>query len=170
MTSSFEKARERSESQSGFTLIEALIAIVILAFGLIAVTNLLVVAAASNQIGNMSTATASEASETLERLKAVTFNTLAPGGDLAADSGAANPVPVPPAQPDIFVGGALTYHMYRDLPGVGTVRTRWVIVNPVALTATRFITVESQVIGPFGGQLSRAQFSAFRACTGNGCP
>ena len=171
MISSFEDAPERSESQSGFTLIEALIAVVILAFGLIAVTNLLIVAAASNQIGNMSTATAAEAAETLERLKAVTFNTLAPGGDLTIDAGAANPMPgAPPApQSDIFVGGALTYHKYRGLPGVGTVRTRWVITNPVALTPTRFITVESQAIGPFGGRLSRAQFSTFRACTGNGC-
>ena len=46
----------RAQREAGFTLIEALVAIVILAFGLMAVTNLLVVAAASNTVGNHSTA------------------------------------------------------------------------------------------------------------------
>jgi prepilin-type N-terminal cleavage/methylation domain-containing protein len=166
-----DRTDKGSRSEAGFTLIEALIAIVILAFGLISVTNLFVVAASSNQIGNYTTATATEASEVLERLKSIDFCSLAPGGDLANDAGTANPAPVPPAQPDVFVGGALTYHMYRDVKGIGSVRTRWLIVDPAAAqTPTRFIVVQSEIDGPFGGQASRAQFSTFRTCTGNGCP
>ena len=172
MTRSFERATGRPGSESGFTLVEALIAIVILAFGLIGVTNLFVVAASSNQIGNISTATAAEASEVLERLKSLNFCALTPGGDLASDAGAANPVPTPPTEPDIFNGGALTYHMYRSLPGVGTLRTRWAITDldpGPADSPTRFIAVQSQALGIFGGQISRAQFTTLRTCTGNGC-
>src|SRR5204863_2278147 len=39
-------------SEAGFTLVEALVAIVILVFGLIAVTNLMLVAASSNSVAN----------------------------------------------------------------------------------------------------------------------
>jgi len=172
MMRSFKRATERPDPESGFTLVEALVAMVILAFGLIAVTNLFVVAASSNQIGNISTATAAEASEVLERLKSVSFCALTPGGDLASDAGTANPAPTPPTQPDIFKSGALTYHMYRSLPGVGMLRTRWTITNldpGPADSPTRFITAESQVAGIFGGQISRAQFTTLRTCTGNGC-
>ena len=172
MTRSRERAAQRPGPESGFTLIEALIAIVVLSFGLIGVTNLFVVAASSNQIGNNTTATAAEASEVLERLKSLNFCALTPGGNLASDAGTANPVPTAPTQPDILVSGAFTYHMYRSLPGVGTLRTRWAITNLDAGPAdspTRFITVESQALGIFGGQISRAQFTTLRTCTGNGC-
>ena len=106
----------------------------ILAVGLVAVTNLFVVAAASNQIGNLTTATATEASQTLERLKSVDFLTVLvpPGaptnqGSLVADTGPANAVPS--ATTDVFVGGVppLTYHMYRTIPSLGVIRTRWTI-------------------------------------------
>ena len=71
--------------QAGFTLIEALIAMVILAFGLIAITNLLIVAASSNSVGNMSSAATALASQQLELLKAQSYTNIAPGGSLTAD-------------------------------------------------------------------------------------
>jgi prepilin-type N-terminal cleavage/methylation domain-containing protein len=161
---------EPAPGQAGFTLVEALIAIVILAVGLVAVTNLFLVAASSNQMGNATTGAATQASETLERLKTVDFCALTPGGNpnMQQDLPAANPAS---ANPDIFVGGALTYNSYRTLPGVGTIRTRWSIENPnSALTPTRFITVESQVLSTFGGAMTKSQFTTFRTCTGAGCP
>jgi type II secretory pathway pseudopilin PulG len=167
------------DSEAGFTLIEALIAIVVLAFGLIAVTNLFVVAASSNQIGNYNTATATEASEVMERLRRIPFNTLAPpantiAGNLLADQPAANLPPVPPStsEPDVVIGGVPQFNMYRDVAGIGRIRTRWTVQSftDVLTTPVLLITVRSQVIGPFGGQLSQAQFSTFRTCTGAGCP
>lgn len=154
--------------QAGFTLVEALVAMVVLSVGLVAVTNLFIVAASSNQMGNSATATAAQASETLERLKQIDFCALTPGGSTTADLPATNPTS---ATPDVIVGGALTYNSYRSLPGVGIVRTRWQILSPnSALTPTRFITVDSQVLSTFGRELSRAQFTTFRTCTGAGCP
>ena len=169
-----KKATGATQTQAGFTLVEALIAIVILAVGLVAISNLFLVAASSNQIGNLTTATAAEASETLERLKAIDFlTTLSAGGasqgSLIADVGAANTTPS--LTPDIFVGGALTYHMYRTVPGLGVIRTRWTIqLNSSSPTLTAFIVVESQANSRLGSTLSLSQFSTWRSCTAPGCP
>ena len=50
--------RVARRTEAGFTLIEALVAIIILSFGLIAVTNLMLVAASSNTVANQGTAAA----------------------------------------------------------------------------------------------------------------
>lgn len=169
-----DKDNGAPRGQQGFTLVEALIAIVILMVGLVAVTNLLLVAASSNQIGNLTTATSAEASETLERLKTLDYLTVltaggASQGSLTADVGPANTTPT--VTPNIRVGGALTYHMYRSIPSLGVVRTRWTIqLNNTGPTQTAFIMVESQALQQLGGDLSRAQFSTWRACTSQGCP
>jgi prepilin-type N-terminal cleavage/methylation domain-containing protein len=58
------------DRESGFSLIEVMIAIVVLVFGIVAVANLMVVAAASNSTANHSTSAAALAYEEMERLKA----------------------------------------------------------------------------------------------------
>lgn len=173
-------------AEAGFTLVEALVAIVILAFGLMAVSNLLIVGASSNQVGNYSTATASVASETLEKLQALDFFFICPqlgapqpvqpcppGGSLTADVGPPN------NGPEVMVGGALTFHSVRNIAGVGfpgpqdiRVRTRWQIWNATGgnPTASYYIIVQSRIDGPFGGSLSQTRFAAYRSCTAPGCP
>jgi hypothetical protein len=163
-------------SQSGFTLVEALIAIVILVFGLIAVSNLFLVAGSSNQSANHMSATTAEAIETLEALKAIPFGGLAAGGDLDSDLPAA-------CQPDCVadptlcptqcvIGGG--YNFYRFVPGVGMVRTRWVIDNPIPGAGGApvcWITVRSETTAPVVGLIrSRSEFTTFRTCTTTGCP
>ena len=162
--------------QSGFTLIEALVAIVVLAVGLIAVTNLLVIAAASNTVGNHSTAAATAASETMERLKSRTFMALTPGGDVEAGTegsiSACDETPTtPPAAPnttDCVVGG--NFNARRAVPGVGEIRTFWEIrqIDGQVL----FIKVRSQSTAALAGARSRAEFTTFRSCTSTatGCP
>jgi len=136
--------------EAGFTLVEALIAIVVLVFGLLAVTNLMLIGASSNSVANQSSATTAIASDQLERLKATTFTSLTAGGNLTSD----------------------TTNFFRDdaVDGVGPIHTRWVIAAPNA--QTRFIQVRSE---PGGGMLkirARADFSTFRTCTAPsmGCP
>lgn len=139
-------------SQAGFTLIEALVAIVILIFGLVAVTNLFVVAASSNTVGNHGTASATAASETLEDLKAEPFRSalLAPGGSLAAN--------VP------------NYFREDDISGVGIIRSRWQVTQVDGQTL--FIRVRSESTSPLAGRRARAEFTTFRSCTAvaAGCP
>lgn len=146
-------------SQAGFTLIEALVAMVVLAVGITAVANLMVVGASSNSVGNASTAAAALASRELERLKAIEYNILDVGGDLDNDAPPTGPLPT-------------TWFRVDDVPGVGRIRTRW-LVQPVAGRAqVRFITVRSQGEGALTGARSRAQFTVLRSCTATtiGCP
>ena len=113
-----------TRNDAGFTLIEALVAIVVLSFGLMAVTNLLVVAAASSTVGNHSTAATTAASETLERLKSRDFLTLTPGGDIYA--GTMGSIPnCDDAVQECVIGG--NFNSRREVPGVGVIGTFWEI-------------------------------------------
>ena len=144
---------KRPAGEAGFTLVEALCAIVILAFGLIAITNLLLVASTSNTTANLSTAATTLAAQQLENLKAIPFAdanaiptaALAAGGDLDAD--AAGFFTDPPA----------------DIPGVGRILVRWKIVD--IDPQTKFIAVRAESTALLIGARSRAEFTVFRSCT-----
>jgi type II secretory pathway pseudopilin PulG len=139
-------------SEAGFTLVEALVAIVILVFGLIAVTNLLVVAASSNSVANQATAAATIAAQRLELLKAQPFTSLTTGGDL--DSDVAN------------------FNQNDDVPGVGRIHTRWAVVGIAGDAQVYFVAVRSEGTGVLSVRRSRAEFTTFRSCTSValGCP
>jgi Tfp pilus assembly protein PilV len=151
-----------SHREAGFTLIEALTAIVILSFGLMAVTNLLIVAASSNAVANQSTAATNSASQVLEQLRSVSFQNLKKGGDLGEDKGTIPPV----ACNAPLVMPTPTYNCNDDIPGVGRIHTRWTIedTNPPN-TQARFITVRSDGTGALTGARARAQFTTIRTCT-----
>lgn len=144
--------RNARRGEQGFTLVEALTAIVILSFGLMAVTNLLVVAASSNSVANQSTAAADMAARTMESLKLRPWNDalLAPGGGVASC--------------------VTNYCQLDDIPGVGRIETRWQIES--VDVRTRFIRVRSEGRGALSGPRSRAEFTTFRSCTMPqiGCP
>ena len=174
--------------EAGFTLIEALIAILILIFGLAAVVNLFVVAGSANQVGRHMTASAAQAAEVMETLKAIPFNNLidnAPPVDnltpgqidgnadyeaLADDSGA---IVVTESQPVTIVdgGGVLnTYAMNRTIAGVGQINVRWEV--NVLDDQTRVIRVIAASSAPLLRARSRVDLAAFRTCTAPdmGCP
>jgi type II secretory pathway pseudopilin PulG len=137
---------ERS-SEAGFTLVEALIAMVILMVGLAAVSNLMIVSATSNTAANLSTASTAAATSQMEVLKSQSFQTLTPGGNFASPVASYNTAAVP-------------------VTGVGKVDVRWQIVQPPnPLTNVRFIQIRSQMGGRLGSGWSRADFTTFRACT-----
>jgi len=69
-------------TEQGFTLIEALVAMVILIFGIAAVSNLMVIAGTSNTVANHSTATTSAATRQMELLESTRWNSLVPGGSM----------------------------------------------------------------------------------------
>ena len=135
----------------------------ILAFGLIAITNLLLVASTSNTTANMSTGATTLAAEQLEVLKAIPFASsavppalpvvnplLAAGGDLDADQ--AGFFTDPPA----------------DIPGVGRILVRWKIVDIDG--QTKFISVRAESTALLIGARSRAEFTVFRSCTDSAPP
>jgi prepilin-type N-terminal cleavage/methylation domain-containing protein len=140
--------------EAGFTLIEAMVAIVVLLVGVASVANLMVVAASSNSVGNQATAAATIASQEIERLTAIPFDQLVVGGDLNADASA----------------GGVDFFAEQNVPGVANIHTRWLVV--AIDTQTRFIQVRSEALGGLTGPRSRADFTTIRSCTSTtiGCP
>lgn len=144
---------ERRDGEAGFTLIETLVAIVVLVFGLIAVTNLLLVGATNNSVANQGTAATAVATQQMETLKAQRFASLVPGGDLDAD--------------------AAGYFLNQIVEGVGTINVRWTIVEPEDEPQLRMITVRAEGLGPMVRMRSRVELTTIRSCTGDlesGCP
>jgi type II secretory pathway pseudopilin PulG len=153
-------------AEAGFTLVEALVAVVVLVFGLMAVTNLMLVAASSNSVANQGTAAVNSASRAMDMLKATTFTDMVLGGGIdpfnTADGGPACTDP------------ALTFadwHCNDAVPGVGVVHTHWWITT-TADARLLHVRVRSEGTGALSGARSRAEFTTFRACTNaeNGCP
>jgi Tfp pilus assembly protein PilV len=140
------------QSEAGFTLMEALIAMMILTFGLIAVANLMIVAASSNTVANQATAAATVAAQRLELLKAQPFTSLAVGGDLDSD--------------------VTNFNQDDDLPGVGRIHTRWQVASIAGDAQVYFIRVRSEGTGALSVRRSRAEYTTFRSCTNIalGCP
>lgn len=132
------------------TLPEVLIAVVVLLIGLMGISQLFVVAAGSNTVANQGTAAAASAAESMERLKALSFDQLVAGGSTSSD--------------------VASYHRYDDVPGVGRIRTRWQVtqVDPQLV----FLRVRAEGTGALASSRSRAEFTAFRGCTTIelGCP
>jgi prepilin-type N-terminal cleavage/methylation domain-containing protein len=148
--------------QAGFTLVETLVAIVVLVFGLMAVTNLMLVAASSNTIANQSSAATASASQVMDVLRSTSWANLPPGGNLTADTTSPSPdcrtIQAPTlAQP--------FYNCDDILPGVGTIKTRWQITAGAGTVRLVQITVRSEGTGALAAARSRATFTTFRTCT-----
>ncbi len=145
--------------EAGFTLVETLVAILILVVGLMAVTNLLVVGATSNSAASHGTAATAVASRVLDTLKGYTWGdpSLTLGGSLTADQQNA---------------GGVDCFRTDTVPGVGVIRSRWTIQSADPTGRVIFITVRSESAAPLMGARSRAEFTTFRSCTAQalGCP
>jgi type II secretory pathway pseudopilin PulG len=158
-------------SESGFSLVEALIATVILMFGLMAVTNLFVVATASHTSAKVNTAAAAQAAEVMERLRSIRFSALQPGGSLDADRGSAAGCEDGPDQDCVVPGN---FNMRRYVPGVGPIKTRWLLPEMDTPQPTCFIVVQSEGENTLLRARTRVQFTTFRTCLagaacGSGC-
>jgi len=160
--------------EAGFTLVETLVAIVVLIFGLMAVTNLLLVAASANSVANQSSAATTSAMQVMDTLRSSpyldlcglaaggnTAGTCLPAqGNLAADTTIPSPdcqaLPVP-------ITGA--FNCDDHIPGVGTIKTRWTITAAAGTGRLLEITVQSEGMGVLAAARSRATFTTYRACT-----
>jgi type II secretory pathway pseudopilin PulG len=207
----------RKNAEEGFTLVEAMAAMLILSFGLIAVANLLFVAMSSNSVANHQTAGIALATDVMERLKAVPFTRLRPGGATVIATTATpapgipttdvQPLNMSPAVADVGVAGCAepgrdcvsgadilqaggcasgiatcynNYNLIRNVPGVGTIKVRWRIVDMHTGTNKYFIRVAAEslastgatglVRAPLVGGRAHVEVSTFRVCADSTCP
>jgi type II secretory pathway pseudopilin PulG len=167
-----DTSRERSgpSGEAGFTLVEALVAVVVLMFGLMAVTNLMLVAASSNSVANQGTAAVTSASRAMDALKAVTFTDLTEGGtDFDASDGGKD------CNDPTLVWNEGKWHCNDTVSGVGVIHTHWWITVDAVDSRLLHLRVRSEGTGALARARSRAEFTSFRACTNSdptsgGCP
>ena len=157
-----DSRREDARRESGFTLVETLVAIVVLVFGLMAVTNLLLVAATSNSVANQTTAAAASASQVMDVLRSTDWANLPVGGSLAADTTA----PSPDCRAILAPTAATQFYNCDDnVPGVGTIKVRWQIAAGAGTVRMRQISVQGEGQGALAVARSRATFTTYRTCT-----
>ena len=137
-------ATQAAPNDAGFTLVEVLVAIVVLVFGLIAVTNLLLVGASNNTAANLGTASTAAAAQQMENFKAMGFNDL--------------------------IALPTTGNQQVVMPGTGPIQVSWTITRPSPQLL--FFSVQAEGTGPLVAARSRAILTAFRSCTAEtaGCP
>ena len=160
MNAPIERSGRRRER--GFTLVETLVAIVVLIFGIMAVTNLLLVAASSNTVANQSSAATASASQTMDLLRSTPWNNLVVGGNLTADTTSPSP------DCRALTSPVVAYNCDDNIPGVGVVKTRWQIAAGVGTVRMLMITVRSEGTGALSVARSRATFTTYRTCTSSG--
>ena len=154
-----DRALVSRRGEEGFTLIEALIAMVILIVGIAAIANLMVVAGSSNAVANSGTAASAVASQQMELLKSASYDTLVTGGTIT--------VPVNHTAHPACNSGVVTAAYACDalVEGVGTIHVQWEISPQLAAAApaqTRFVELVAQPIAPALRQRATAHFTTFR--------
>ncbi|MBX7184978.1 MAG: prepilin-type N-terminal cleavage/methylation domain-containing protein [Vicinamibacteria bacterium] len=139
--------------EAGFTLAEALIATLILMFGLASIFNLMIVATTSNSVASRSSAATMVAAQQLEVLRSTPFSALVAG-------------PV-----DTLETQTPGYFRMTTVEGVGTFETRW-LIQTLTNANTLFLQVRTEP-GGFRARSARAEFTTIRTCVGGvaaGCP
>jgi type II secretory pathway pseudopilin PulG len=156
--------------EAGFTLVETLVAIVVLVFGLMAVTNLMLVAASANTVANQGSAATASASQVMDVLRSTPWRDITtPGNQIPVaggnlDTDTTVPSPDCRALPTPITG---VFNCDDVIPGVGTIKTRWTFTPAPAAVTVRLlqITVRSEGTGALAGARSRATFTTYRVCT-----
>lgn len=143
----------RTDGEAGFSLIEVMIAIVVLVFGIVAVANLMVVAAASNATANHSTAAAAVAAEEMEIQKALRLD-LVPVNE-PAGAGRCDPGGPTLTLPPITGPTRPVFSVTRCVAAAGGPGTN-------GLPVSRFIRVSAVVSSSMFVPRTRAEYTTFR--------
>lgn len=142
-------SNSNTNREAGFTLSEALIATLILMFGLASIFNLMITATTSNNVANRATAATMIAAQQLEVLRATPFSQLV---DTAPNSLTVACVP-----------GAPVACSFTEVEGVGSMETRW-LIQTLTNANLRFLQVRTEPRG-FRARQAMADLTTIRSCT-----
>jgi Tfp pilus assembly protein PilV len=141
--------------EAGFTILEAIIATMILIFGLAAIFNLMVIAVSQNSLANRASGATTLASHQMEILRSTAFSSL-------TDS------PVGVDTLDVQTPG---FFRIDNVEGTATYESRW-SVQTLTDPSLKYLRVRTEPQG-FLGRGARAEFTTVRSCTlgtAAGCP
>jgi prepilin-type N-terminal cleavage/methylation domain-containing protein len=153
-------SRTRNNDE-GFSLIEVMVAMMILTVGLLSLAQMMVVATQSNSLSGRMTSCSALAKEQMERMKAAPFYTdpatllrnpiLAPGGDLNAT-----------------VGGYSQQYDTEGIPtnGAGQYEVRWTIADVPTALPLDMVRIDVRCLAAPGADqftfIGEALFTTFR--------
>lgn len=141
--------RAPRNGEAGFTLSEALIATLILMFGLASIFNLMITATTSNNVANRASAATMIAAQQLEVLRATPFSQLVDTDPNSLD------LPCDPAAPVAC--------SFTEVEGVGSMETRW-LIRTLTNANLRFLQVRTEPRG-FRARQAMADLTTIRSCT-----
>jgi len=158
-------ASRTQRKDEGFSLVEVMVAIVILTVGLLSLAQMMVVATHSNQLSGRMTSCSALAKEQLERLKAAPFYTnpaaLTPNPILAPGPGGVDPL-------GATVGGYSQLYDPEGIPtaGAGMFEVRWSITDvatalPLAMKSIQVRCLAATGVDQFS-IIGEARFTTFR--------
>lgn len=142
-------SNSNTNREAGFTLSEALIATLILMFGLASIFNLMITATTSNNVANRASAATLIAARQLEVLRATPFSQL-----VDTDPNSLN-IPCDANAPVAC--------SYTDVEGVGSMETRW-LIQTLTNDNLRFLQVRTEPRG-FRARQAMADLTTIRSCT-----
>ena len=162
MTTAIERQVNAARDARGFSLIEVMVAIVILTVGLLSLAQTMVLSTNANTLSGRMTSCSALGKEQLERLKAAPFYTVAPT--------VRNPMLVAGGDVDTTVAG---YSQFYDADGLPTAagnalfETRWLVADVPTPLPLAMVRIQMRCLPAAGMRdqfavIGEARFNTFR--------
>ena len=164
MRTAIEHNVNATRHERGFSLIEVLMAIVILTVGLLSLAQMMVLSTRANTLSGRMTSCSALAKEQLERLKAAPFFTVAPT--------VRNPIlnVSPNGTLDSTVAGYSQFYDADGLPsaaGNAAFETRWLVTDVLTVMPLQMVQIQMRCLSTAGDRdqfavIGDARFTTFR--------
>jgi prepilin-type N-terminal cleavage/methylation domain-containing protein len=162
MRTSSEQNVSRLRHERGFSLIEVMVAIVILTVGLLSLAQMMVLSTNANTLSGRMTSCSALAKEQLERLKAAPFYTTPPT--------VRNPLLVAGGDVDATVAGYVQFYDADGLPaaaGNALFETRWQVTDVPTALPLEMVQIQMRCLPAAGMRdqfavIGDARFTTFR--------
>lgn len=162
MTTAIERKVNAARDERGFSLIEVMVAIVILTVGLLSLAQMMVLSTNANTLSGRMTSCSALGKEQLERLKAAPFFTVAPT--------VRNPLLVAGGDVNATVAGYSQYYDADGLPSAAAnalFETRWQITDVPTPLPLQMVQIQMRCLPAAGMRdqfavIGDARFTTFR--------
>ncbi|GMR21826.1 MAG: hypothetical protein BMS9Abin37_0143 [Acidobacteriota bacterium] len=162
MRTAIERKVNATRHERGFSLIEVMVAIVILTVGLLSLAQMMVMSTNANTLSGRMTSCSALAKEQLERLKAAPFFTVAPT--------TRNPILTAGGDINAAVAGYSQFYDTNGLPtaaGSAAFETRWLVTDVPTGMPLQMVQIQMRCLSAAGDRdqfavIGEARFTTFR--------
>ena len=162
MRKAIERKVNVTRHERGFSLIEVMVAMVILTVGLLSLAQMMVLSTNANTLSGRMTSCSALAKEQLERLKAAPFFTVAPT--------VRNPIFTAGGDVNATVAGYSQFYDGDGLPSVAgnaAFETRWLVTDVPTVMPLQMVQIQMRCLSAAGDRdqfavIGEARFTTFR--------